>query len=75
MTSHLLSSLRRATLAAEHARNVDLSVGDEVVDDQPSGVDRENPTIGNEAHCRGVPILGRGIGGAINGSRPEDAIR
>jgi hypothetical protein len=74
VTHHLLSSLRRHALAAEHARNVDLSIGDSTGDESTT-IDKENPTIGNEAHCRGVPILGRGIGGAINGTRPEDAIR
>jgi hypothetical protein len=73
VTHHLLSSLRRHALAAEHARNVDLSIGDSV-ETSSTNVDRENPTIGNEAHCRGVPILGRGIGGAINGTRPGDTL-
>jgi hypothetical protein len=70
MTTRLLSSLRRVTLAAEHARNVDLTIGD-ATDTEPS-VDRENPTMGNEEHARGVPILGRGICGAMNGTRPGD---
>lgn len=70
MTTRLLASLRRHALAAEHARNVDLTVGD-AVDTASSTVDRENPTMGNERHARGVPILARGISGAIPGTNPD----
>lgn len=34
--------------------------------------DREDPTVGNERHARGVPIMVRGVGGAIRGTRPGD---
>jgi hypothetical protein len=70
MTTRLLSSLRRVTLAAEHARNVDLTIGD--TETPANECDRENPTMGNEEHARGVPILARGICGAMNGTRPGD---
>lgn len=73
MTTHLLASLRRHTLAAEHARNVDLTIGD-ASDDAATECDRENPTMGNEEHARGVPILARGICGAMNGTRPGDRL-
>lgn len=33
---------------------------------------REDPTIGNERHARGVPLMTRGVGGATGGSRPGD---
>jgi hypothetical protein len=75
MTTRLLSSLRRVTLAAEHARNVDLTIGD-ATDNDASTTDRENPTIGNEAFCRGLPLIGRGVTGEINGTNPEkEALR
>jgi hypothetical protein len=73
MTTRLLSSLRRVTLAAEHARNVDLTIGD-ATDNDATTTDRENPTMGNEEHARGVPILAKGICGAIPGTRPGDKI-
>lgn len=34
--------------------------------------EREDPTIGNEQHARGLPLLARGISGAIAGTRPGD---
>lgn len=69
MTTRLLASLRRHTLAAQHARNVDLTIGD-AVGAESDLVDKENPTMGNEKHARGVPIIGRGINGAIPGTTP-----
>jgi hypothetical protein len=33
----------------------------------------ESMTIGNEKHCRGLPLMARGINGAISGSRPGDS--
>lgn len=36
----------------------------------PTGPEREDPTIGNEDHARGVPIMAPGIGGKIAGTDP-----
>jgi hypothetical protein len=36
---------------------------------------RENPTMGNEQHARGVPIMARGVGGASPGTRPGDRLQ
>jgi hypothetical protein len=69
MTTRILSSLRRAELAAQHARNVDLTIGD-TTGEEAATIDKENPTMGNEKHARGVPIIGRGINGAIPGTTP-----
>lgn len=33
---------------------------------------KEDPTIGNEEHCRGLPLQVRGVSGAIKGTRPGD---
>jgi hypothetical protein len=34
-----------------------------------------NPHIPSAGQLRGIPAVGRGVTGAIPGSRPEDAIR
>jgi hypothetical protein len=73
MTTRLLARFHRDTLAAQHARDVDLAT--DTADETPTGADRENPTMGNEQHARGVPILARGICGAMNGTRPGDELR
>jgi hypothetical protein len=70
LTTRLLSSLHRATLAAEHARNVNLATNHTPVAEN-ANAERENPTMGNEAHARGVPIMARGISGAIAGTSPD----
>lgn len=73
MTTRLLARFHRDTLAAQNARQVDLAT-DSVAETGPTRADRENPTMGNEQHARGVPILARGISGAIRGTRPEDSV-
>jgi hypothetical protein len=78
MTTRLLSSLRRVTLAAEHARNVDLAAPDENTkpETEPTRSDYTyiDPTENHRRLARGVPVLTRGVSGAITGTRPGDTL-
>jgi hypothetical protein len=58
MTTRLLSSLRRVTLAAEHARNVDLTIGDASDSDETATLSvRGNLRLADEEVLRGIPVI------------------
>lgn len=67
MTTRLLASLVRQTLAAQHARNVDLAVPPET---QPDRSDFALWADGEK--LRGIPATGKLTNaGAIRGTNPE----
>jgi hypothetical protein len=69
--SKLLARLQRAELErqAQAAVRKALQVSD------PAHKRIKASAGGDQAAMRGVPILGRGIGGAIKGTRPGDSLR
>lgn len=76
MSSHLLASLRRHTLAAQHARNVNLAAPEPDADTTPTLAHQKtaeylDPSEAHRRQARGVPVLTRGVSGAINGTNPE----
>lgn len=77
MTTRLLSSLRRVSLAAEHARNVDLAAPETDADTTPTPAVHQktakyvDPSEAHRRQARGVPVLTRGVSGAINGTNPD----
>lgn len=58
MTTRLVSSLLRHTLAAEHARNVDLTIGDSTASDEAANhSDKGNLRLADEEVLRGIPVI------------------
>ena len=70
MPNRLLASLERRRLEAEHACIRD-AILDDFGDNVPDWTPREVCTIGNRDLLRGLPAVGRGVGGAIPGTDPE----
>jgi hypothetical protein len=58
----------RHQLHMDDRRNVDKAIGPEL--EQAT-----NPHIPSAGQLRGIPAVGRGVTGAIPGTRPEDAVR
>lgn len=73
MTTSILARFHRAHLEAQNTALIAAAIGEPQTAEN-ANAERENPTMGNEAHARGVPIMARGIGGAINGTRPGDDV-
>jgi hypothetical protein len=68
--SRLLARLQRVELQ----RQADAAVRRALSEPEPN--DRSKASAGGDVEAmRGVPILGRGIGGAIKGTRPGDGLR
>lgn len=58
MTTRLLASLRRVSLAAEHARNVDLTIGDSTKSDHAATHSvHGNLRLADEEVLRGIPVI------------------
>jgi hypothetical protein len=74
MTTRILAQFQRQHLAEQYAKHVANVLGETQAEPQSLGAERENPTMGNEQHARGVPILARGISGAISGTKPGERL-
>lgn len=61
-------SLETQQLRAQHARILTLEVLSKPVAEWAS--EREDTTIGNEQRLRGIPVVGRGVGGTSPGTNP-----
>lgn len=72
MTTRILAQFQRQHLAEQYAKHVAQAIGD---NSEPESIRTEieyvDVAIGQERMARGVPVLARGISGAISGTRPD----
>ena len=66
--NHLMAKFQRDTLAEEFARKVAHALNEASATDCRIYV---IPTGADHARLRGIPAIGRGVGGAIRGTDPE----